>query len=40
MTASPAQLRAARVSETWIGGQMAWSSAKDRVIPEKKVEEK
>ena len=40
MTATPAQLRATKVMETWIGGQMAWSSAKDRVIPEKKVEEK
>ncbi|WP_370584498.1 amidohydrolase [Novosphingobium sp. KA1] len=40
MTATPVQLRATKVMETWIGGQMAWSSAKDRVIPEKKVEEK
>ncbi|SFF74577.1 hypothetical protein SAMN05518801_101181 [Novosphingobium sp. CF614] len=36
MQAPPGQVRATKVLETWIGGQLAWSSAKDRVIPEKK----
>lgn len=35
MTASPEQLRAVRVLETWIGGKLAWSAAKDRVVPTK-----
>jgi len=35
MLATPEQLRATKVMETWIGGQMAWSAAKDRVIPAK-----
>lgn len=29
MTAPPAQLRATRVLETWIGGKLAWSAAQD-----------
>ncbi|MFD1958034.1 amidohydrolase family protein [Novosphingobium panipatense] len=29
MTASPEQLRATRVLETWIGGKLAWSAAQD-----------
>lgn len=36
ITASPEQLRAMKVLETWIGGKLAWSAAKDRVVPEKK----
>lgn len=36
MLASPDQLRAMKVLETWIGGKLAWSAAKDRVVPEKK----
>ena len=35
MTAPPAQLRSMRVLETWIGGKLAWSAAKDRVVPTK-----
>jgi predicted amidohydrolase YtcJ len=37
MLAAPDKLRATKVLETWIGGQMAWSAAKDRVIPAKDV---
>ena len=36
MLASPEQLRAMKVLETWIGGKLAWSAAKDVVVPEKK----
>lgn len=36
MLASPEQLRAMKVQETWIGGKLAWSAAKDKVAPEKK----
>lgn len=36
MLASPEQLRAMKVLETWIGGKLAWSAAKDRVATEKK----
>lgn len=35
MLATPEKLRATRVLETWIGGQLAWSASKDRVIPAK-----
>ncbi|MBO9725577.1 MAG: amidohydrolase [Novosphingobium sp.] len=37
MLAAPDKLRATKVLETWIGGQLAWSAAKDRVIPAKNV---
>jgi len=37
MLAAPDKLRATKVLETWIGGQLAWSAAKDRVIPAKDV---
>lgn len=36
MLASPEQLRAMKVLETWIGGKLAWSAAKDRVDGETK----
>ncbi|HKT85589.1 MAG TPA: amidohydrolase [Novosphingobium sp.] len=36
MLASPEQLRAMKVLETWIGGKLAWSAAKDRGVAEKK----
>ena len=35
MEATPEQLRQIRVLETWIGGKLAWSNAKDRVLPTK-----
>ena len=35
MEATPEQLRQTRVLETWIGGKLAWSNAKDRVLPTK-----
>lgn len=40
MLATPEKLRATRVLETWIGGQLAWSASKDRVIPAKDEAEK
>ncbi|WP_260926629.1 amidohydrolase [Novosphingobium sp. 9] len=33
--ATPQQLRIARVEETWIGGQMAWSAAQDKAAQDK-----
>lgn len=37
MLATPDKLRTTQVLETWIGGKLAWSSSKDRVIPTKDV---
>ncbi|GGB96163.1 amidohydrolase [Novosphingobium endophyticum] len=39
MLAGRDQLRALKVLETWIGGKLAWSAAKDRLVPEKKAGE-
>lgn len=39
MLASPEQLRAMKVLETWIGGKLAWSAAKDRAVAKKKPDE-
>ena len=33
MLAAPDKLRATQVLETWIGGKLAWSASKDRVVP-------
>lgn len=33
MLASPEQLRAVKVSETWVGGQRAWSAAQGSTVP-------
>lgn len=35
MLATPDKLRTTQVLETWIGGKLAWSSSKDRMIPTK-----
>jgi len=35
MTATPAQIRATRVSETWIGGGKVWSAAAPEAAPDK-----
>ncbi len=35
MLATPDKLRTTQVLETWIGGKLAWSSSKDRVVPVK-----
>lgn len=35
MLATPEQLRAIKVSETWIGGMLAWSAAQDRGVAAK-----
>lgn len=36
ISATPEALRATKVMETWIGGRLAWSAAKDRVVPDSK----
>ncbi|MBH0111803.1 amidohydrolase [Novosphingobium sp. YJ-S2-02] len=39
MLASPQDMRGVKVLETWIGGQLAWSSAKDRAVSKELREE-